>query len=370
MAQVSVIVPAYNCEPYVAAAVESVLGQGHDGLELIVVNDGSTDGTMRVLEPYRGQLRVLEQQNAGAAAARNAGLQAAQGEFIAFLDADDWWYPSRLPAQLAAFRQHPTAGLVFTDFRVVDVDGVPYMQNGIREWYSVLRDAAATPWAKVFSAAAPVPVLDTHGTLASATAYSGRVARLLFLGNFINTSSVLVRREALLRAGLFDTSLGTEEDYDYWLRIAYDWEMAYVDAPLVARRRRPGQLTSTDQLERVVRNVLRVIERAATQLDGIVTPTDVRLRLGHMHRNLAVICLRSGRNDEARSHLRLSLDKQPGALLSYMLLLLALCPAGLFARLERLNRRLLRGRRRASNDSSTRKTRPERGSIDDSKGSK
>jgi len=346
MVKISVIVPVYNCERYVATAVESILSQHHDELEVIVVNDGSTDRTMQVLQPYRRKLRVLEQQNAGVAAARNTGLQVAQGEFIAFLDADDWWYPSRLSAQLAALQQHPAAGLVFSDFTVVDVDGEPLMQNGIRQWYGVLRDAAATPWGEVFSAAASVPVIDGADGIGTAMTYSGNVARLLFLGNFILTSSVLVRRGALETAGQFDTRLTTEEDYDWFLRVARDWPMAYVDAPLLARRRRPGQLTSADQLERVVRNVIQVVERAAPQLKGAVTPTDVRIRLGRLHRNLAVFCLRRGENAEARDQLRSSIGKQPRELLSYLLLLLALFPAGLYARLERLNHRRRRARRK------------------------
>lgn len=340
MGAVSVVLPAYNCEPYIRTAVESVLNQGYRPIELIVVDDGSTDGTMRALEPFRHQLRIIQQDNAGAAAARNTGLKAASGEYIAFLDADDWWYSSRLSSQIAALRQHPAAGMIFSDFTVTDAAGVLYMQNGIRQWYGVWRDAAATPWGKVFEASSPVPVIDSHGKAGSAMAYSGQLAKRLFSGNFINTSSVLVRQEAMTRAGLFDTSLGTEEDYDLWLRIARDWPLAYVDAPLVARRRRPGQLTDTSQNEQVTRNVLTVISRAAERMEGVVVPTEIRRRLARLHFNLGVMCLRTNRNAEARELLWRSVCGCPNAWPRYLMLLLAFGPAGVYGGLERLNRRL------------------------------
>ena len=342
MGAVSVVLPAYNCEPYIRTAVESVLNQSYRPIELIVVDDGSTDGTMQALERFRHQLRVIRHDRAGAAAARNTGLKAASGEYIAFLDADDWWYSSRLSSQIAALRQHPAAGMAFSDFTVTDAAGVPYMQNGIRQWYGVWRDAAATPWDKVFEASSAVPVIDTRGMAGSVTAYSGQLVTWLFRGNFINTSSVLVRREATTRAGCFDTTLGTEEDYEFWLRIAQDWRLAYVDAPLVARRRRPGQLTDSSQNERVVRNVLAVISRAAERLEGVVAPTEVRRRLARLHFNLGVICLRTNRNAEARDLLWKSVCECPNAWPRYPMLLLAFGPAGVYGGLERLNRRLRR----------------------------
>ena len=145
--------------------------------------------------------------------------------------------------------------------------------------------------------------------------------------------------------GFFDTTLGTEEDYDFWLRISRDWPLAYVDAPLVARRRRPGQLTDSSQNERVARNVLAVVTRAAERMDGLVGPAEIRRRLAGLHFNLGVMSLRANRNEEARDLLRRSIREQPDALRRYAMLLLAFGPAGLYGCLEQFNRLLRRKRR-------------------------
>ena len=273
------------------------------------------------------------------------GLQSISGQYVAFLDADDWWYPSRLSSQLQALAKFPEAGMVFSDFTVTDATGVAYMHQGIRQWYGIWRDAAETPWCRVFEASTTVAVDDANGDAASAIAYTGQMARWLFSGNFVNTSSVLARREALTQAGLFDTSLSTEEDYDLWLRIARDWPMAYVDAPLVARRRRPGQLTDSSQNEQVTRNVLKVISCAAERLEGLVTPLDIRRRLARLHFNLGVMYLRTNQNAEARRLLLSSVRGQPGELHRYVPLVLSFAPSGVYSGLEWFNRRLRRALR-------------------------
>jgi glycosyltransferase involved in cell wall biosynthesis len=104
---ISCVVPVFNGERYLAEALESILKQSYRSLEIIVVDDGSTDGTAAVMDHYAGRARLLRQANAGTAAARNLGLNAAQGEFVAFLDADDLWHPEKLERQTARFKTRP-----------------------------------------------------------------------------------------------------------------------------------------------------------------------------------------------------------------------------------------------------------------------
>jgi glycosyltransferase involved in cell wall biosynthesis len=110
---VSVVIPAHNSGPYIAAALDSILVQKHRPLEILVVDDGSTDGTPKIARGYAPAVRVIEQEQRGHPAARNAGIRAACGEFLAFLDHDDLWSPDKLERQFAAFGRNPALDLVF-----------------------------------------------------------------------------------------------------------------------------------------------------------------------------------------------------------------------------------------------------------------
>ena len=114
---ISCIVPVFNGERYLPETLESVLAQTYRRREIILVDDGSTDGTAAVANSYRGRIRYIRQPNAGEAAARNRGLSMAGGEFVAFLDADDVWHPEKLERQIARFRERPELHLCFTQFR-------------------------------------------------------------------------------------------------------------------------------------------------------------------------------------------------------------------------------------------------------------
>lgn len=182
--EISVIIPVYNGATYIAAAIESVLAQGGCRAELIVVDDGSGDGTAAAIAPYRAQLTYLYQRNQGVSSARNVGIRQAQGEFVAFLDADDYFLPGKLAAQLALFRRQPGLGLVHSGWRRVDAQG------------QSLGDV--TPWANY-------PVLD----LATWLQYKP-----------VLPSAMLFRRDWLLQVGGFDPQLIAAEDVDLVFRLA------------------------------------------------------------------------------------------------------------------------------------------------------
>ena len=335
MPTVSVIIPAYNCESFIGHAVQSVLEQHHRDLEVIVINDGSTDNTVQALAPFRDRICLLQQKNAGAAAARNAGLRVARGELVAFLDADDWWVPSRLSVQLAALKSFPAAGMVFSDFAIADHTGANIMPSGIRWKYEAIRNTDATPWPKIFSNSVTVPWAGGENGQLEAVAYQGHIAQWLFLGNFVNTCTVLLRREIIDRLGEFDQTLDTEEDYDYWLRVANEWPLAYVDAPLTTFRKSPGQLTRPDQIERIIKNALRVVQRASIRMAADLDPKTVTSRLSRMYFSLGVIALRSGRCADARNYLKQSLQHRPWRLMTLALCSLAFLPPQVFAGIMR-----------------------------------
>ena len=196
---VSVVIPTYNLAPLLPGAVESARAQDWPGLEVIVVDDGSTDGTPAVLERLAAEgVRCFRQENAGAASARNRGIREARGEWVAFLDADDFWLPGKLAAQFEALAARPAAAFSYTDVMVRTADGAE----------SVL----------------PCP---------------GRGRPLLtqlLAGNVFATPSALVRRDCFDEVGLFDPALRTGEDWDMWLRLAAHFECVYVARPLTLCR--------------------------------------------------------------------------------------------------------------------------------------
>ncbi|MCA9271314.1 MAG: glycosyltransferase family 2 protein, partial [Planctomycetales bacterium] len=120
---ISVVIPTFNCAGYIGRALDSVFSQDYAPLEVIIVDDGSTDDTIAALEPYNDRIRLLRQANAGSAAARNAGLAQATGEFVALLDADDWFLPNKFHTQAAMLAADPSLAAVHSGWRIVDEDG-------------------------------------------------------------------------------------------------------------------------------------------------------------------------------------------------------------------------------------------------------
>jgi glycosyltransferase involved in cell wall biosynthesis len=203
----SVIIPTYNSGQFLTQAIKSVAAQTFPSSEIIVVDDGSTDDTQKQLASYSGRIKYILQGNQGVSAARNRGVQAATGEFIAFLDADDVWHPRKIELQLNAIAAHPDLSLLAT---------------GTFDW-----PVAAFPG-----------VDDPAGYPVSPVSWSQIVVRTSLL-----TSSVLVRHDTLDQAGPFDDSLQGPEDRDLFLRIAEIARVAKLDLPLTGYRNVQGSLS-------------------------------------------------------------------------------------------------------------------------------
>ncbi|HKI34885.1 MAG TPA: glycosyltransferase family A protein [Gemmataceae bacterium] len=224
---VSAIIPVYNGEKYLRKSIESVLAQSYDPIELIVVDDGSSDGSAELASSCDWGLRLIRQPNGGVAAARNTGIGAAHGDLIAFLDQDDWWLPQKVDRQVECFRADASLGLVHT----------------ATVHYDDTRSALA-------------------GSSGPATSYlMGRCYDLLLLRNGIYNSSVMVSRKALDAVGLLDTAIegNTVQDYDLWLRIAKAFPLGFVPEPLTVWRLHPGQ--GYWSRRRMLTEELRLLER-------------------------------------------------------------------------------------------------------------
>jgi glycosyltransferase involved in cell wall biosynthesis len=204
--QVSVVIPVYNGANYLAQAVDSALAQDHPGLEVLVVNDGSTDGgaTAAVARGYGSRIRYLEKPNGGVASALNRGIEAMRGDWLSWLSHDDVYLPGKVSVQVARLAGAPPDAVLFSDYAFIDADG-----NRLGE-----------------------------------KRFRGRVAAMraeLVRGDPVNGCTTLVSRRVLEEAGGFDVRLRTIQDYDLWFRLARRHPFVHVPEVLLLSRLHPAQ---------------------------------------------------------------------------------------------------------------------------------
>jgi GT2 family glycosyltransferase len=275
-ATVSVVVPSYNRAALLVPTVESLLAQSCAPLEIIIVDDGSTDETPEVCARFPAPVRTIRQPNGGLPAARNAGIRAARGEWVAFCDSDDLWHPTKLEVQLAALEvAGPGHRWSLTGCTLIDPDGVPVPldRSGFEVVFPVFAQKRIGPEAHF------APWLRSR-TVAAAGAehvvFLGDVFGLLFEGNVALPSSSMVARSLLDEAGLFDESFRCAEETEFFHRLAAVAPVAIVMTPLVDYRVGHASIISNPastlrlsenalvSLERAVRlRPLNVAERAA-----------------------------------------------------------------------------------------------------------
>lgn len=226
MPTISVIIPAYNAERTILKTVHSVQQQTFSDLEIIVVNDGSRDRTLELLQSVEdNRLKIFSYENGGLPVARNRGITRATGEFISFIDADDMWTPDKLELQLAALQQNSTAGIAYS-WTAYFIDG---------------REESIFPYKPVY--------------------FTGNVYDKLLVNNIVgNGSNILVRKQAIESVGKFETSLKSCEDWDFYIRLAAKWHFVLVPQHQILYRQSSNAMTS--KVEVMEKEALKVIERA------------------------------------------------------------------------------------------------------------
>lgn len=220
---VSVVIPAYNQAAYLRGAIDSVLANGDVPLELIVVNDGSTDDSALVLESYGARITAVTQPNQGAANALNRGIRAASAEFVCWLSADDEFLPGKIRTQVDFLESHPEVGMCCTGFVVIDALD------------RVVRHERAPRWPH------PDPFVA------------------VFWRNPINGSTVMLRRAVFDDVGPFDERLPADVDADMWMRIALRWEIRQIEGEYVRYRVHGASLSSNRPL---MRSTMTEVRRA------------------------------------------------------------------------------------------------------------
>jgi len=273
--QVSIVIPAYNVAPYIAATLDSAFAQTYTNHEVIVVNDGSpdTEEFEQAIAPYLNRIRYLKQENLGASVARNAGVKAARGEFIAFLDADDLWQPNYLHEQLKFIRDR-NSDLVCADATMF---GEPETER--QSYMTLLMNDA--------------PASDDVSFL-----------QLIDASRCLITSGIVARRAQLLDVGLFDPALRTAQDFDMWLRLALKGaRLSYHRQALLKYRCRPDGLTG-DTINSHQRE-LRVFDKIENSYDLSATDREeilhvIRERRALLHFELGKLYAARGDFEKAR----------------------------------------------------------------------
>lgn len=261
---VSVILPTYNCAAFLAQAVESILAQSYRPLEVIAIDDGSSDGTLELLHGFGEPVRVFAQANAGPAAARNRAVAEARGEYLAFLDGDDLWLPGHTEALVACATAPGATPVVYGNWQV----WLPRADGS----YPPLDPPATVDDAE----------LDPSG--------SGWIYTRMLFDSMIHIIGSLVHRSVFDAVGGFDTTLRTGSDYDFWLKVTRRFQVTKLRRPVAVYRHNLSSVTYTLRREN---NAYRLLQRAIATYGladeaGHAVPSDAA------HRRLADLAFLHG----------------------------------------------------------------------------
>jgi len=255
---VSVIIPAYNVEKYIEEAINSVLAQTYLNIEIIVVDDGSVDSTKKVIDNYlkKNQIIYLFQDNRGLSGARNTGIKVARGEYVALLDADDLFFPTKIEKQVLFLESNKDC-----DFCYCDVD--------------------------FFIDGKPEKILKSHYKY-----YSGNIFKYLINGSFVNPSTLLFKKQTFNIFGAFDESFERAEDLEYYLRVSLlGAKFCFINEPLfLSRVRKLGNFQSDYVL--MQSSILKIFENIKLKLssekikeyffDNIINKRKLKLALAYL----------------------------------------------------------------------------------------
>lgn len=197
---VSVIVPAYNTSLYIADALESIFYQKYPNIEVIVVNDGSTDNTLDILQKYEKKIHIIDKKNEGSATARNAAIRISKGKYLAFLDSDDIWLPGKLHLQISYMENNPSIGVTYGLFeKIFETSEKRIILDDVYEKYKHLEKTDHVE---------PIEW------------WSGWVYRKMLFESLPHTITLVMQKRLVEKIGYFDKSFRRGQDYDYWIRLS------------------------------------------------------------------------------------------------------------------------------------------------------
>ena len=250
---VSVAIPSYNAAGTLAETLDSVLGQTYPNVEVIVVDDGSTDNTQGVLARYAERVHVVRKSNGGLASARNAGFVAAQGKYIALLDADDLCMPERIAVQVAYMERSPDIVLCSSDFTAFNGGGV-ISDSYIANYYSRIAETTGGV-AGIYPHQRELHFLDDVVKV-----YFGYVYGQMALGSFIHPPTVLFRKNILDKCGLLDEKIVNCCDFDWFVRMSRLGNFGFISRPLLKYRLSENQMSGSRNRLQIALDIIQVKE--------------------------------------------------------------------------------------------------------------
>jgi GT2 family glycosyltransferase len=315
---VSVVLPTYNRARCVGRAIDSALGQTHEDVLVLVIDDGSTDETRELVnDTYAREPRVryVHQPNGGVSSARNHGIRLAEGAFTALLDSDDVWKPFKLEVQLACLQAFPEAGMVWSDMTAVLTTGEATAERYLTTYYRTYRLFTRSD---LFDRSLPLAEIAPAraAELGGARAYEGEIYAQMTMGNLVHTSTVLLRRERLAAAGFFDETVRTGEDHEFHLATCRAGRVAFVDVPTILYEvGADDALTHAEHKVPMARHFLRTLTRALERdphwIRSRVPERTIEEVRAEAHRWVGETLIRSGEAREGQEHLLRSLRIKP-----------------------------------------------------------
>jgi glycosyltransferase involved in cell wall biosynthesis len=275
---VSVVIPTYNYGKFIGEALKSVFEQTVQSFEIIVIDDGSTDDTKSIIESFGGKVRYFFQSQQGPARARNKGIKESHGEYIAFLDADDLWLPTKLEKQIRLFQANPRLGMALTDNYLFDEAGI-YRDYVNKKEYLITGDVVAN----------------------------------IFINSGVVTPTVMVRREVFDRVGLFEENLHIAEDDNMWIRIAVEYEVDIVDESLAQIRDHRGRTmrVSDKLIESVEKNIELLTTKYGQKVASRIQPLAAR-KYNQIYFSQGYGQFENGNYRDARTLFEKALKANPG----------------------------------------------------------
>jgi glycosyltransferase involved in cell wall biosynthesis len=274
---ISVIIPTFNRAYSLPRAINSALNQTHGNVEVIVVDDGSTDETEELTKSTYAtepRVRMVRQANAGVSAARNHGLALAKGEFISFLDSDDEWYLWKLSVELACLNFVPDAGMIWTDMDAIGPDGTVVKHKYLKTMYGAYqRLGERSLFDRSWDIGEVIP--DGPADIRGARLFAGDIFSEMILGNLVHTSTVLLRRDRLQLVRDFNVNLKVSgEDYDFHLRTCREGPVAFLDASSIRYQIGMGDALTRPELmiHLALNNLQTILSVLKTDKDRIRLP--------------------------------------------------------------------------------------------------